>query len=54
MKRQKKNVYEVPAMQVQQVELEVGIAAGSTLNAPAEPVINNWESETGGTQNQDL
>lgn len=54
MKKRKNNVYVVPTIQVLQVELEQGIAAGSLLNAPEEPIINNWEPEIGGTQNQDL
>ncbi len=53
MKKEKKT-YEAPILQVQTIELEQGIAAGSAGTGTPNPGVGDWGNGPGGEGNGDL
>ena len=53
MEKEKK-IYESPKMQVQTVELEQGIAAGSGGTGTPNPGVDDWGNGSGGEGNGDF
>lgn len=53
MKKEKK-IYEAPTMEVQTIELEQGIAAGSGGTGTPNPGVGDWGNGSGGEGNGDL